>query len=69
LGRFYRHLNDSSGARLMLSNSDPANIDPADRFFHELYRAFRIHHVQAGRAINSRASRRGRISELVVTNY
>jgi DNA adenine methylase len=69
LGRFYRRLNDRTGARLMLSNSDPANTNPADRFFHELYKTFRIHHVQAGRAINSKAGRRGKITELVVTSY
>ena len=47
----------------MLSNSDPS-----DGFFDELYRGFRIERVQAARSINSKASGRGKISEIIVTN-
>jgi DNA adenine methylase len=55
---------DAKGARLMLSNSDPS-----DGFFDELYAAYHIDRVPARRAINSDATRRGEISEIIVTNY
>lgn len=48
------------GARVVLSNSDTP-------FINELYRDFRIDKVQARRAINSCASRRGPVSEVLVS--
>lgn len=63
-----RDLN-SKGAKLMLSNSDPKNENPQDEFFDELYRDFRITRVKATRAINSNGTKRGQISELIITNY
>jgi DNA adenine methylase len=69
LARFFARLHGVHGARLMLSNSDPANVDATDTFFDHLYRRFTIHKVCAKRMINSKASRRGKISELLITNY
>jgi DNA adenine methylase len=57
------------GALLMLSNSDPHNENPEDDFFDDLYRDFRIERVSAKRYINSKASGRGEINELVIRNY
>jgi DNA adenine methylase len=68
LAHFVRSL-DEQGAYVMLSNSDPHNIDPADDFFDALYDGFFLTRVPARRAINSRSDRRGTVSELVVTNY
>lgn len=68
LANFFRRL-DSMGARLMLSNSDPQNIDPTDNFFQQAYAGFRIERVNARRNINSVSERRGSISELLVLNY
>lgn len=68
LAAFYRELH-GRGPKLMLSNSDPHNADPTDNFFHELYRGFQINRVQAARAINRDGTRRGKISELIITNY
>ena len=68
LANFYRRL-DAKGAKLMLSNSDPKNENPTDEFFDDLYRDFRIERIQASRAINSNGAKRGRISELLITNY
>lgn len=45
----------------MLSNSDCA-------FIRDLYQDFKIHTIQAARAINSQASRRGKINEVLVTS-
>jgi DNA adenine methylase len=69
LGRFYAHLDRTCGARLMLSNSDPANVDPGDDFFRRLYGEFNLHRVRANRTINAHADKRGKVTELVITNY
>lgn len=69
LGKFFDKLSAKTGARAMLSNSDPTNADPADRFFDELYKDHTITRVRASRMINSKATKRGRIRELVVRNY
>jgi DNA adenine methylase len=50
----------SQGQRVMLSNSDC-------EFIRELYQGFTMHPILAARAINSRAGRRGKISELLIT--
>jgi DNA adenine methylase len=68
LAGFYRQM-DARGAKLMLSNSDPQNGDPGDNFFDDLYSGFRVDRIQATRNINSNGERRGRITELLITNY
>lgn len=57
------------GAKLLLSNSDPKNVDVNDNFFDELYKNFHIKRVQASRMINSKSASRGKISELLISNY
>ena len=59
---------DKVGAKIVLSNSDPKNINPDDMFFDDLYKSFKIHRVEATRAINSKAEKRGKISELIICN-
>jgi len=68
LADYYRLLA-GKGAKLMLSNSDPRNEDPDDHFFEELYKEFRIERVDAARMINCNGNKRGKIKELVITNY
>ena len=68
LASFFQEL-DRTGAKLMLSNSDPKNEDPHDTFFTDLYPVFGIHEVNASRRINSNGSKRGEITELLITNY
>ncbi len=58
-----------NGVKVMLSNSDPKNIDPGDNFFDNLYSEFNIFRIPARRLINSKASKRGIIDEIVVINY
>lgn len=65
---FFQQLH-ASGAKVMLSNSDPKNINPDDHFFDEAYRGFHIKRVKAARMINSQAAKRGGINELLITNY
>lgn len=68
LSELYTRL-DKKGIKLMLSNSDPKNTNPADEFFDDLYKDFNIFRVPAKRMINSNASRRQAIQEIIVTNY
>lgn len=68
LGDFYKVL-DAKGAKIMLSNSDPKNLDEKDNFFDDLYSDFSIKRVYAKRNINSVGSGRGKITELLITNY
>ena len=68
LAGFYQRL-DAKRAKLMLSNSDPHNVDPGDDFFEDAYKGFRIERLQARRNINRDAGKRGQISELLILNY
>lgn len=70
LAGMFRDL-DRRGVYQMLSNSDPKNTDPKDDFFEDAYRKYQdtFYRVPASRSINSNASRRGRINEIVITNY
>ncbi len=68
LAGFFRVL-DSTGAKLMLSNSDPQAHNPDDRFFDALYDGFTFRQVRAARAINANGNGRGKIAELVIMNY
>ncbi len=69
LARFFSHLDKKYRAKLMLSNSDPANENPEDRFFQEHYNGFNLYKVTASRMINSIGNKRGQITELLITNY
>jgi DNA adenine methylase len=68
LATFCRKIN-AKGARFLLSNSDPRNENPNDRFFERTYKGFRIKRVRATRPINCKGSSRGQISELLIANY
>lgn len=53
---------DKKGCSVMLSNSDT-------KFIKDLYPNYNIHLVQATRMINCNGDKRGKINEVVVTNY
>lgn len=53
---------DRNGVKVMLSNS-------CTTFIQSLYEGFNQIELQASRAINSKASGRGKIAELLITNY
>ncbi len=57
------------GCSFMLSNSDCLGKNEQDRFFDELYKAYQIDRVWASRNINSVASKRGKLTEILVHNY
>ncbi|MEG3224409.1 MAG: modification methylase [Methanobacteriales archaeon Met13] len=68
LSQFFKKMDDR-GAYLMLSNSDPKNVDFNDEFFDILYKKYVIDRVPAKRSINCDASKRGEINEIIVRNY
>lgn len=59
---------DSLGAKIVLSNSDPKNVNEEDNFFDDLYKNYTINRVEASRAINSKGNKRGKINELLICN-
>lgn len=60
---------EKKGAYILLSNSDPHNININDMFFDNLYRTKKINRIYASRMINSKGNNRGHISELLISNY
>lgn len=68
LAEFYRELNEQN-AKLMLSNSNPKNTNKEDTFFDNIYQGFNIDEIYASRMINANSKGRGKISEILVTNY
>ena len=67
LARFIDEIN-KSGAKIVLSNSDPKNVNEDDNFFDDLYKNYKINRVKATRMINSKADKRGKINELLIYN-
>lgn len=67
LAKFVDKIN-RCGAKVVLSNSDPKNINAEDSFFDELYKDYNIKRVFATRMINSKADGRGIINELLICN-
>ncbi len=67
LAQFIDEINQT-GAKIVLSNSDPKNINPEDSFFDELYTEYKIKRVAANRMINSKSAGRGKIKELLICN-
>lgn len=68
LARFFEELSEK-GTKVMLSNSDPKNVNENDEFFDDLYSKYNIIRVEASRSINSVGNKRGKIKELLITNY
>jgi len=60
---------NSLGGKLLLSNSDVNVGESPNLFFDELYKDYNIIRVFATRRINSKGSKRGQISELMINNY
>jgi DNA adenine methylase len=68
LAEFISSISEKN-VKVIVSNSDPTNIDENDDFFDKLYSRFIINRVTAARMINSVASSRGRINELLISNF
>ena len=61
LAKVYKELSDR-GCYVMLSNHNTKLIN-------ELYKDFNIHVIEAKRNINSNGSKRGKVEEVIITNY
>ncbi|WP_299524903.1 DNA adenine methylase [uncultured Methanobrevibacter sp.] len=68
LAKYYKRIS-SSGAKVILSNSDPKNTDETDNFFDDLYGDFVIDRVKAPRMINCNGNKRKPVNEIIVRNY
>lgn len=60
---------DTLDHKWLLSNSDVKGKDVNDNFFDDLYNEFTINRVFATRMINANAEKRGKLTELLITNY
>ncbi len=67
LAKFIDDIN-LKGSKIVLSNSDPKNVNKNDTFFDDLYKEYRIKRISASRMINSKADNRGKINELLICN-
>lgn len=66
---YYVKQLDSKGAKVLISNSDPKNSNVSDDFFDDLYKERKISRIKANRMINCNGESRGKISELLITNF
>ena len=57
------------GAKIVISNSDPKNTNAEDTFFDDIYAKHNINRVEANRMINSKGASRGKIKELIISNF
>lgn len=61
LAKVYKDLSDR-GCYVMLSNHNTTLIN-------ELYKDYNIHVISANRSINSNGKKRGKVEEVIITNY
>lgn len=57
------------GAKIVVSNSDPKNSNTQDDFFDNIYSNHKIKRVEATRMINCNSEARGKIKELLISNF
>lgn len=69
LASFCQRLSQHENVCWMLSNSDCSSKNPEDRFFETIYDGFDIQRVYASRMVNSKADKRGKLTELLISNY
>lgn len=68
LKEFTDKLNEA-GDKWMLSNSDVKGADENNNFFDDLYQNYNIQRVFARRNINSKSEKRGKLTELLISNF
>ena len=68
LARFVDEMH-RRGAKVVISNSDPKNSNTEDDFFDNIYASHKIKRVEATRMINCNSESRGKIKELLISNY
>lgn len=68
LADFVNKMNEK-GAKILVSNSDPKNFNIEDNFFDNIYSAHKIRRIEANRMINCKGTGRGKIKELLISNF
>ncbi|MGM9561061.1 MAG: DNA adenine methylase [Phascolarctobacterium sp.] len=68
LARFVDDMH-RKGAKVVVSNSDPKNSNIEDDFFDNIYSSHKIKRVEATRMINCNSEARGKIKELLISNF
>lgn len=68
LAHFVDKMTDK-GAKVLVSNSDPKNMNISDDFFDNIYSEYKIKRVEANRMINCKSEARGKIKELLISNF
>ncbi len=68
LARFVDDMH-KKGAKVVISNSDPKNSNEDDDFFDNIYSDYKIKRVEATRMINCKSEARGKIKELLISNF
>lgn len=68
LARFVDDMH-KKGAKVVISNSDPKNSNSDDDFFDNIYSLHKIKRVKATRMICCNGDSRGRINELLISNF
>ena len=68
LGKFVDDMHHR-GAKVVISNSDPKSFNAEDDFFDNIYSSHRIKRVEATRMINCNSGERGKIKELLISNF
>lgn len=68
LARFVDDMH-KKGAKVVVSNSDPKNAKADDDFFDTIYSLHNIKRVEATRMINCNSDARGKIKELLISNF
>lgn len=68
LAKFVNDMHQK-GAMVVISNSDPKNSNTDDDFFDNIYSCHKIKRVEATRMINCNSEARGKIKELLISNF
>ncbi|MBQ3832480.1 MAG: Dam family site-specific DNA-(adenine-N6)-methyltransferase [Bacteroidales bacterium] len=68
LANFCKEISKKRNCLWMLSNADCSAKNPEDLFFEEIYSIFEIQRVYASRSVNANASKRGKLSELLINS-
>lgn len=68
LADYVNKLNKKN-AKILVSNSDPKNSNIDDNFFDNIYANYNIKRVEATRMISCKSKGRGKIKELIISNY
>lgn len=69
LSELCKRLSTNEKVYWMLSNADCSAKNPDDTFFEKLYSGFHIHRVYASRSVNANGNKRGKLTELLISNY